>query len=159
MLQPFFAILVTGWVVKTVETPWVVRILGEDVVACLEVESVSLGKRYVGNLTKHALRDFLPVLIVVAPFAAGGLVPVHQDIQSPSLKLVKVRHKPAFFAVPESPVGRAVIDEHWRFEGFDVFGIQGAKAIQSLLEKKVVNLGHEEILIGVLKSLLEELLQ
>ena len=77
MLQPFFAILVAGWIVKGIETPWVVRILGEDVVACLEVERVPLGKRYIGNLAEHALGDFLPVLIVVAPFAAGVLVPVH----------------------------------------------------------------------------------
>ena len=72
------------------------------------------------------------------------------------MKLVKVRHKPALFAVPESPVGRPVIDKHGRFEGFDVFGIQGAKAIQSLLEKKVVNLGHEEVLIAVLNEFFEE---
>ena len=156
MLEPCFAVLVTGWVIERVEATGVVRIVGEDVVACLQVESVPLRERYTGDLTEHALGDFLPILLVVAPLAPGGLIPVHQDTQSPSLKLVKVRHKPAFFAVPESPVGRPVIDKHGRFEGFDVFGIQGAKAIQSLLEEKVVNLGHEEVLIGMLNHLFEE---
>ena len=83
MLEPFFAVLVTGWVIERVEAAGVVRIVGENVVACLQVESVPLRERYNRDLAEHALGDFLPVLVVVAHSPPVGL--------SPSIKISSLR--------------------------------------------------------------------